>query len=108
MVEDEANAAVQALLATGQWTLEEMELPAEAKIWVPNGRGTGGRWTTTTAAGKYTILKPSGSNPFKGGGSTTPKKSSGGGGGGGGGGNKQNSGPSAVEIMLDRMAQVQS
>ena len=102
MVEDEANAAVQALMATGQWKIEERELEQNAPVWNPGVNG-GGYWSNVSATGVYKVLVPTGSSPFAGGGGGTTQKKSGGGGGGG----NQNKGPTEVEIMLDRMQQMQ-
>lgn len=106
-VRSDAEATIAALQATGQWDLVEKDLPAEMPVFdVIGGKTT--QIGTLRATGKQTVLKMKSGNPFaskaaSGGGSSG--KSSGGGGGGGGG--KEKSGPSEVEIMLDRMEQVQ-
>lgn len=96
-----AEDTVNALLATGQWTVETLQL--NTKAWV---QGANGKWSLQTLTGYQQILKPSGSNPlgkakssYKGGGSS--------GGGGGGGGGNSSKGMTEVERMLDRMAQIQ-
>lgn len=107
-VRADAEATIAALQATGQWELVEEDLPAEMPVFDVVGRRTT-RVGTLTATGKQTVLKMKSGNPFSskggGGGSSSSSKSSGG--GGGGGGNK-NKGPSELEIILDRMAQIQS
>ena len=104
-VQDEAEATVQALLATGQWTIEEQDVDQSMPIWfMSNGQIS---YVDAHATAKYKLLKPTGANPFKGAKSSYAKGngSSGGGGGGGGGSSK---GMTEVQRMLDRMAQIQA
>ena len=101
-VQNLAEDAVKALIATGQWKLETMDTPQTAAVWHPGFLG-GGYWSYDTVNGTASYLVPTGDNPFKGsgGGSDTSKKK--GGGGGGGGGNKNKSDKSEIAKMLDQM-----
>ena len=99
-VQNLAADAVDALIATGQWTMETITLPQEGAQWNP----LTGVWTRTRINTNQNVLRYTGSNPLKGGGSG--KKSSGGGGGGkgGGGGGSGSTGASkSTQRLLDRM-----
>lgn len=96
-----AEDTINMLLATGQWELHTEN--TEQLAWVKSGDS----WIQQTLSGFQQYLVPTGKNPFKtgsgGGGGDTKKKS----GGGSGGGGSKKTGPSEVEIVLDRMDQVQ-
>jgi len=103
MVKDESDSAVQALLKTGQFEIQENELEEDMKYfavdsWLPFQ----GHWETLPAKSKVKTLQPKG-------GSVPVKKDtsgSGGGGSGGGGGNKTKE-TSAAMKALDRMSRIQ-
>ena len=100
-----AEDTVNALLATGQWTVETLKLDTEA--WVQDAAG---KWHLENLTGYQQILKPTKNNLF-GGASSSYNRSSGAGassGGGGGGGGSSSKGMTEVERMLDRMAQIQA
>lgn len=101
-VRSDAEDVIALLEATGQWEIQPIDLPQDAKVWDPFSQ----TWSTMKALGKATVLKPTGKNPYKGRGAGS-SSGSGGGGGGGGGGGSQNS-MTEVERMLDRMSQQQS
>ena len=103
IVEDSADAAVQALLATGNFEIDKEELTQTMKYPVLNGLFGGFRWVEQTAGSTVQVIKPKGGAGLKTTGGGTTNKS----GGGGGGGGSQNKGPTEVEIMLDRMQQIQ-
>lgn len=106
-VQAESEATIKALEATGQWELVEEDLPADMPVF----DAVGGKTTqvgTLNATGHQTFLRMKNTNPFsRGGGSTPSSGKSSGGGGGGGGGSKKDASTSEVEIMLDRMEEVQ-
>lgn len=102
LVQGMAQDTIDALIATGQWELETIKLPMEAYDW------TGNVLRKVKATGGQTVLKykgasalGSGKSGYQSSGST--KKSGGGGGGGG-----SSKGDTEVEIMLDKMEQVQT
>jgi len=117
-VNEEAEAALQTLLATGQFTIEQ--LPVESLAWVFEN----GQWIQKKLNGIYGVLKPTNNNPLSTKGSSykpktssstrtsTPRSSSGGGSGGGSGGSGGSSSSSnevsEVERMLDIMEQIQA
>ena len=106
-VNADAQALIELLQATGQWEVVPMDLPQNAKVWNPDGFG-GGFWSTVSAVGKATVLKPTNNNPFKSSSSTgTTTSGSSGSSGGGGGGSSSSSGSTEVEKMLNLMQQVQ-
>lgn len=106
-VNADAQALIELLQATGQWEVVPMDLPQNAKVWNPDGLG-GGFWSTVSAVGKATVLKPTNNNPFKSSSSTgTTTSGSSGSSGGGGGGSSSSSGSTEVEKMLNLMQQVQ-
>ena len=99
-VQNLAADAVDALIATGQWTMETITMPQEGAQWNP----LTGVWTRTRINTNQNVLRYTGSNPLKGGGSG--KKSSGGGGGGkggGGGGSSSTSVSQSTQKLLDKM-----
>lgn len=99
-VQNLAADAVDALIATGQWTMETITMPQEGAQWNP----LTGVWTRTRINTNQNVLRYTGSNPLKGGGSG--KKSSGGGGGGKGGGGSGSSSTSvsqSTQKLLDKM-----
>lgn len=110
-VQNMAQETVNMLLATGQWTIDTVPLNTEA--WVQQKDGS---WNLEKLTSVTQILKPTGANPFGRNSSvankrdTTQKKNrSSGGGGGGTKNNKANEHPQTeVELMLNRMAQVQA
>lgn len=100
-VQNLAADAVDALIATGQWTMETVTLPQEGAQWDP----IAGIWKKTRINTNQHVLRYTGGNPLRSGGS---RKSSSGGGGGkkGGGGSGASSSTSVsqtVEKMLDTM-----
>lgn len=102
VVQNSADAAVQALLATGQFEIDTEELTQTMEYPVLNGGMFDGvHYETLQAGSTVQVIKLKGAPGLKntGGGSS--------GGGGGGGGGKKNKGPTEVEIMLDRMQQMQ-
>lgn len=115
-VRADAQEVIDLLLATGQWELDTVELPQEAKVWDPFKKV----WTTKRAVGAATVLKPTGNNPFKskakssGGGKSSSRRSGGGGGSGrGGDSSSSNDGrvssqqvQSEIERMLYMMSQI--
>ena len=115
-VNEEAEAALQTLQATGQFTLEEIPLDQEAWIF------ENGAWIKKFLPGIQRVLKPTNNNPLSTARSsykpktststrTNTPRSSGGrsGGGGGGSGNSSSSSNEMTEVerMLDVMEQVQ-
>lgn len=99
-IQNLAADAVDALIATGQWTMETITMPQEGAQWNP----LTGVWTRTRINTNQNVLRYTGSNPLKGGGSG--KKSSGGGGGGkggGGGGSSSTSVSQSTQKLLDKM-----
>ena len=104
-IQADAQDTIDMLVATGQWEITSVDLDQIAKVWDPKS----GKWLTMKEAGQATVLKPKATNPFaKGRGSKTLDKDTSGSkksGGGGGGGGSDKSGPTEVEIMLDRMDQ---
>lgn len=99
-VQNLAADAVDALIATGQWTMETITMPQEGAQWNP----LTGVWTRTRINTNQNVLRYTGSNPLKGG--SSGKKSSGGGGGGkggGGGGNSSTSVSQSTQKLLDKM-----
>ena len=105
-----AEEAVNALIATGNWTTETITLPQEGAQWDP----IAGVWNRTTLNTNQTVLHYTGNNPLNLG---ARKSSSGGSGSSGGGGSGRKSGgggggssgssslsvSSSIEKMLDRM-----
>lgn len=111
-VQNMAQETVNMLLATGQWTIDTVPLNTEA--WVQQKDGS---WNLEKLTSVTQILKPTGANPFGRNSSvaqkrdTTQKKKKNRSSGGGGGtkNNKANEHPQTeVELMLNRMAQVQA
>ena len=101
-VQNLAADAVDALIATGQWTMETITMPQEGAQWNP----LTGVWTRTRINTNQNVLRYTGSNPLKGG--SSGKKSSGGGGGGkggGGGGSSSTSVSQSTQKLLDKMDQ---
>lgn len=99
-VQNLAADAVDALIATGQWTMETITMPQEGAQWNP----LTGVWTRTRINTNQNVLRYTGSNPLKGG--SSGKKSSGGGGGGkggGGGGSSSTSVSQSTQKLLDKM-----
>lgn len=98
-VQNLAADAVDALIATGQWTVETITMPQEGAQWNP----LTGIWTRTRINTNQNVLRYTGSNPLKGG--SSGKKSSGGGGGkgGGGGGSSSTSVSQSTQKLLDKM-----
>ena len=104
LVTAQAQDVVDALRATGQWELETIELPQEAKYWIPNADGTGGSWRTVTATAGAKVLRYTGSKLGAAtGGSTSSAKTSGGGGGGGGGGGSKVDNTADEKSLVDNM-----
>ena len=113
-VNEEAEAALQTLQATGQFTLEEIPLNQEA--WVFEN----GAWIKKFLPGIQRVLKPTSNNPLSTARSSykprtssstrtsTPSSSGGRSGGGGGSGNSSSSSNEMTEVerMLDVMEQV--
>lgn len=99
-VQNLAADAVDALIATGQWTMETITMPQEGAQWNP----LTGVWTRTRIATNQNVLRYTGSNPLKGG-SSGKKRSGGGGGGkgGGGGGSSSTSVSQSTQKLLDKM-----
>jgi len=113
-----AQETIDLLVATGQWTVEDV--PLDADVWVKDGDN----WIQKHLKGVQQILKPTGNNPFKSKGKTTTgttsstgKKTSGG--GGGGGRSKKDTDTdntssstenqmTEIERMLDIMEQIQN
>ena len=99
-VQNLAADAVDALIATGQWTMETITMPQEGAQWNP----LTGVWTRTRINTNQNVLRYTGSNPLKGG--SSGKKSSGGGSGGkggGGGGSSSTSVSQSTQKLLDKM-----
>lgn len=100
-VQNLAADAVDALIATGQWTMETVTLPQEGAQWDP----IAGIWKKTRISTDQHVLRYTGGNPLRSGGGR--KSSSGGGGGkkggGGSGGASSTSVSQTVEKMLDTM-----
>ena len=99
-VQNLAADAVDALIATGQWTMETITMPQEGAQWNP----LTGVWTRTRINTNQNVLRYTGSNPLKGG--SSGKKNSGGGGGGkggGGGGSSSTSVSQSTQKLLDKM-----
>ena len=102
-VQDTADAAVQALLATGEFEIEEKDLEEGMNYFAVDSLFPfRGHWETASAKSTVQILKPKGSSGLQktGGGGGNTKS----GGGGGGGGNKNEE--SEVTKMLNRMQEV--
>ena len=91
IVKSMAQEAVEELLKTGQWELEELELPQEGLAFNP----LTGKWHREWATAHAKVLKYKGSP-------ATPTVSGGGGGGGGGGGSED----SYDQKILDEMDKV--
>ena len=89
-VQNLAADAVDALIATGQWTIETITMPQEGAQWNP----LTGVWTRTRINTNQNVLRYTGSNPLKGGGS---------GKGGGGGGSSSTSVSQSTQKLLDKM-----
>lgn len=106
VVGENAEEVIKLLEATGQWKLERKKLDGEMPVL------NGNKITLESVQGFQDILVPTGNNPYKGtsksnySGSNSSKKS----GGGGGGGNKNNNSNqmTEVELMLNRMEQMQA
>ena len=100
-----AEDVVNMLLATGEWSLEDVPLNTEA--WV---QGEDGSWNLEHLTGNMQVLRPSGNNPFQHGtGSGTSSSGSGrrrNGGGGGGSGSNSNEPSSDVTNLLDQMERI--
>ena len=107
-VRSDAEDVIKLLEATGQWEVVPIELPQEAKVWDPFSK----TYTTAKTAGSATVLKATGNNPYKGTNksnySGSNNKKSGGGGGGGGNKNNDSNQMTEVELMLNRMEQMQA
>ena len=104
-VQNLAADAVNALIATGQWTTETITLPQEGAQWDP----ISGVWTRTMLNTNQTVLRYTGSNPLRsgGGGKSSGGRGGGGGSGGGGSGNKNVSVSQAIEKLIDKMDEEQ-
>lgn len=104
-VKNLAADAVEALIATGQWTLETITLPQEGAQWDP----ISGTWNISRMNTGQSVLRYTGSNPLRSGSSGKSSGSgSGGGGKGGGGGSSSTSVSKATEKLLDKMEAEQS
>lgn len=107
-VEDEADKAVQKLLATGQWTTEKIFTNGIQDV-LENGE-----IVRKKLVGEYAVLKPASGNPFAGKSTVNPKPDQSSRRGGGGGGNNKDKNKNfrdtnvatEVERMLDLMSQV--
>ena len=117
-VQNLADEAVEKLLATGQWELDEIQMNQTAALWNwDNNEKTAGHWSYPSTIVGAQVLKPTGKNPFTGSSTVSQKadtkKKSGGssgkssGGGGSSGHNTKNT-ETEVEHMLDIMSQVNS
>lgn len=91
IVKSMAQEAVEELLKTGQWELEELELPQEGLAFNP----LTGKWHREWATAHAKVLKYKGSP-------ATPTVSGGGGGGGSGGGGGGGGGGSKDEDSYDQ------
>lgn len=98
-VQNLAADAVDALIATGQWTMETITMPQEGAQWNP----LTGVWTRTRINTNQNVLRYTGSNPLKGGSSGKKSSDGGGGGKGGGGGGSSTSVSQSTQKLLDRM-----
>lgn len=103
LVTAQAQDVVDALRATGQWELETIELPQEAKYWIPNADGTGGSWGTVTAKAGAKVLRYTGSKLGTSTGGNTSGGNTSGGGGGGGGGNSKVDNTADEKNLVDNM-----
>ena len=84
-VQDAADATVQALLATGEFEIEEKELEEGMRYFAIDSMFPfRGHWETTSAKSTVSVLKPKGAPGVKTRGGGGSGKSGGGGGGGGG------------------------
>ena len=111
-VRADAEELIKLLEATGQWEVVDVDLPQTAKVWDDQRKA----WSTLSAMGNATVLKPKVTNPFAKNSSVkrqtnTSSNSSKSRGGGGGGSNKNNdfrdkNTNTEVERMLDMMSQV--
>ena len=100
-VQNLAADAVDALIATGQWTMETITMPQEGAQWNP----LTGVWTRTRINTNQNVLRYTGNNPLKGGSSGKKSSDGGGGGKGGGGGGSSTSVSQSTQKLLDRMAE---
>ncbi len=98
VVENMADEMLQALLKTGQWTVETVDLDQFMGYWDANSQS----WSKKYFKGQMQVLKPSGSNPFSGTGRTSSGSSGGGGGGGGGGSSSGSEGKTEEELFVER------
>lgn len=97
-VQNLAADAVDALIATGQWTIETITLPQEGAQWDP----IAGVWTRTRMNTNQNVLRYNGNNPLRSGSGKSASSSSGGS-GKGGGGSSSTSVSKSIEKMLDKM-----
>lgn len=98
VVEGMADDMLEALLRTGQWTLETVDLDQFMGYWDAKSQS----WSKKYFKGQAQVLKPSGSNPFSGAGRKSSGGSGGGGGGGGGGGSSGSEGKTEEELFVER------
>ena len=114
-VQNLADEAVEKLLATGQWELDEIQMNQTAALWNwDNNEKTAGHWSYPSTIVGAQVLKPTGKNPFKGSSTVThkadtkQKSSSGKSGGSGGGSGEHNTKKTETEVerMLDLMSQI--
>lgn len=91
-----AKDTIDLLIATGQWKVET--IPLNDLVWVQEGD----TWIQKRLTGYQQVLKATNANPFrsKWGGSSASTSS--------GGGGSKSSGKTQVELMLDRMSQMQT
>ena len=101
-----AQDVIDLLIKTGQWEVQTIPLDGEA--WVKEGDA----WVLKELRGMQQILKPTGSNPYKGTkstgskGSSSTNKRTGGGGGSSKTTNDNQNKMTEVELALNRMEQV--
>lgn len=98
VVEGMADDMLEALLRTGQWTVETVDLDQFMGYWDAKSQS----WSKKYFKGQAQVLKPSGSNPFSGAGRKSSGGSGGGGGGGGGGGSSGSEGKTEEELFVER------
>ena len=109
-VQEMAEETIELLKATGQWDTEVIKLPQEAFVWDPASE----KWIKQKVEAGATVLKSKGNNPFRGTNATgtrqrTNSGKKGSSGGSGQKNNKANEHPQTeVELMLNRMSQVQA
>ena len=97
VVEGMADDMLEALLRTGHWTVETVDLDQRMGYWDAKSQS----WSEKYFKGQAQVLKPSGSNPFSGSGRKS-SGGSGGGGGGGGGGSSGSEGKTEEELFVER------